>query len=95
MKSLKYSCQFSMITYYFSRVNPKAPVESSDPKQKLSALELAAFYDCMQPSDSLAIIAEFTDVPPHIKEVLNMESEGYEESAHRMEKLFSLLKLHY
>ena len=84
-----------MITYYFSRVNPKAPVESSDPKQKLSALELAAFYDCMQPSDSLAIIAEFTDVPPHIKEVLNMESEGYEESAHRMEKLFSLLKLHY
>ena len=76
-----------------SRVDPKASVESSDPKQKLSALELAAFYDCMQPSDSLAIIAEFTDVPPDLKEVLEMETEGYEESARRMEKLFSLLKM--
>ena len=82
-----------MITNYLSRVDPKAPVESSDPKQKLSALELAAFYDCMQPSDSLAIIAEFTDVPPDLKEVLDMETEGYEESAQRMEKLFSLLKM--
>ena len=76
-----------------SRVDPKVPVESSDPKQRLSALELAAFYDCMQPSDSLAIIAEFTDVPPDLKEVLDMETEGYEESARRMEKLFSLLKM--
>ena len=75
------------------RVDPNARVESSDPKQKLSALELAAFYDCMQPSDSLAIIAEFTDVPPDLKEVLDMETEGYEESARRMEKLFSLLKM--
>ena len=60
----------------WSRVDPNAPVESSDPKQKLSALELAAFYECMQPSDSLAIIAEFTDVPPDLKEVLDMEREG-------------------
>ena len=82
-----------MITNYLSRVDPKAPVESSDPKQKFSALELAAFYDCMQPSDSLAIIAEFTDVPPDLKEVLDMDTEGYEESAQRMEKLFSLLKM--
>ena len=78
----------------FCRVNPTVPVENSDdPKQKLSALELAAFYDCMDAKESLAVIADFTEIPADLKEVLDMGTEGREENEERLMKLFSLLKL--
>jgi len=75
-------------------VDPTVPVESSDdPRQKLSALELAAFYDCMDAKDSLAVITDFTTIPADLKEVLDMGTEGREENEERLMKLFSLLKL--
>ena len=78
----------------FCRVDPTVPVESSeDPRQKLSALELAAFYDCMDSNDALAVMAEFTEIPADLKEVLDMGTEGREQNEERLVKLFSLLKL--
>jgi len=75
-------------------VDPTVPVESSeDPRQKLSALELAAFYDCMDSNDALAVMAEFTEIPADLKEVLDMGTEGREQNEERLVKLFSLLKL--
>ena len=78
----------------FYRVDPTVPVESSDdPRQKLSALELAAFYDCMDAKDAVAVITDFTEIPADLKEVLDMGTEGREENEERLMKLFSLLKL--
>ena len=77
--------------FFFFRVDPTVQFDSSH--RKFSALELAAMDDCCDFTDKLALLAEFTEIPVEIKEVMEMGTDGDDEKEARLRKLASLLKI--
>ena len=77
--------------FFLCRVDPTVQFDSSH--RKFSALELAAMDDCCDSTDKLAVLAEFTEIPAEIKEVMAMGTDGDDEKEERLRKLASLLKI--